>query len=173
MALLLKDGDIVADAWTSPDDAAGADVEGPVIVSLDRWRRDRSAWVSRNSPVGVRLKSSQLAGEIAADLGHIALVALEFPKFRDGRAFSTARTLREQYGYAGEIRAFGQSLPDQYQFLLRTGFTTVELPDDARLAAWRHALAEIDVAYQAGVVEEAPLSLLRRKVALTAGVAKP
>jgi uncharacterized protein (DUF934 family) len=165
MALLLKDGQPVGDSWTHLDDAAGAVPEGPVIVSLDRWRRDRAALITRNTPVGVRLKSNQLAPEIAADLARFALVALEFPRFRDGRAFSTARELREHHGYTGEIRAFGHILPDQYQFLVRTGFTTVELPDGAGLASWRHALAEIDVAYQAGVAGDAPLSLLRRKLA--------
>lgn len=168
MALLLKDGLPVEDPWISLDDAVEAIPDGPVIVSLDRWRRDRAVLVARNSPVGVRLKSSQRTGEIAPDLDRVALVALEFPKFRDGRAFSTARELRERYGYTGEIRAVGHTLPDQYQFLIRTGFSTVTVPDGANLATWQHALTEIGVAYQAGVAGDTPLSLLRRKIHLAA-----
>jgi uncharacterized protein (DUF934 family) len=112
----------------------------------------------------VRLKSHQLAPEIAADLDRFGLVSLEFPKFRDGRHFSTARELRERYGYTGEIRAVGHVIPDQYLFLTRTGFSTVEVPDTSNLESWRLALSEVTIAYQSGVLDDAPLAGLRRKV---------
>ena len=126
--------------------------------------RDRAALSARNTPLGIRLKSAELAGEIAADLDRFVLVALEFPVFRDGRAFSTARELREHHGFTGDIRALGHILPDQYQFLVRTGFTSVEVSDGANLASWRHALGEITVAYQAAVTGDGPLSNLRRRI---------
>ncbi len=162
MALLLKDGQAVDNPWRFLDDDAPDLPDGPTIVSLERWQRQRDALLLRNSPLGVRLKSHQRADQIAEDLGRLALVALEFPKFRDGRAFSTARDLRERYGFTGDIRAVGHTIPDQYQFLVRTGFTTVEVPEGANLASWRHALTEITVAYQPDV--SAPLSALRRRV---------
>ncbi len=170
MALLLKDGQPTEDSWVNLDDTVETIPEGSVIVSLDRWRRDRAALVARGGRLGVRLGSHHRTGEIAADLDQFALVALEFPKFRDGRAFSTARELRERHSYTGEIRAIGHLLPDQYQFLLRTGFSTVAVPDDANLASWQHALTEIDIAYQADVTEGTPLSLLRRKIELAVNV---
>ena len=165
MALLLKDGAVAENPWISVGDDDAAVPDGPVIVGLARWRRDRAALSARNTPLGLRLKSDQLAGEIADSLDRFALVALEFPVFRDGRAFSTARELRERHGFSGEIRALGHLLPDQFQFLVRTGFSSVEVAEGANLASWRHALGEISIAYQAGVGEESPLSNLRRRAA--------
>ncbi|MDR3519139.1 MAG: DUF934 domain-containing protein [Azospirillaceae bacterium] len=166
MALLLENGAVVTDPWTVLDDAAGSDgiPEGPVIVSLERWQRDRAVLELRNAPLGIRLKSHQLAGEIAADLDRFGLVVLELPKFRDGRAFSTARLLRERYGFTGEIRATGAMIPDQFLFLVRCGVSSVEVPDNADLAVWRHALTEITIAYQAAATADEPLSLLRRRL---------
>ena len=164
MALGLKDGAVVEDGWQAIPDESGALPEGPVIVGLARWRNERAALLTRNTPLGVRLKSDQLAGEIAADLDRFALVVLEFPVFRDGRPFSTARELRERYGYAGDIRAAGHVLPDQAQFLARIGFTTVDLADSANRESWRQALGEISIAYQTAVAEDSPLSNLRRRI---------
>ena len=164
MALLLKDGAVAENPWLSVEDDAATVPDGPVILGLARWRRDRAALSARNTPLGIRLKSAELAGEIAADLDRFVLVALEFPVFRDGRAFSTARELREHHGFTGDIRALGHILPDQYQFLVRTGFTSVEVSDGANLASWRHALGEITVAYQAAVTGDGPLSNLRRRI---------
>ena len=165
MALLLADGSVAENPWIAVDDEAETVPEGPVVISLERWTRDHASLAARNTPLGIRLKSDQLAARIAADLGRFALVALEFPIFRDGRAFSTARELRERYGFTGDIRALGHVLPDQYQFLVRTGFSSVEVAEGGNLASWRHALAEITVAYQAALSEETPLSNLRRRVA--------
>ena len=164
MALLLKDGAVAENSWQAVADDAETVPDGPVILGLARWRRDRAALSARNTPLGIRLKSAELAGEIAGDLDRFALVALEFPVFRDGRAFSTARELRERYGFTGEIRALGHVLPDQYAFLVRTGFTSVEVADTANLASWRHALSEISVAYQTVLDGDTPLSNLRRRV---------
>ncbi len=112
----------------------------------------------------MRLKGGTLAGAIAPDLDRFALVAVEFPKFRDGRGFSTARELRERYGYAGEIRAVGHVIPDQYQFLVRTGFTSVEAPEGTNPESWANALTEITIAFQPSLDDTQPLSLLRRKL---------
>jgi uncharacterized protein (DUF934 family) len=92
------------------------------------------------------------------------LVAIRFPKFRDGRGFTLARTLRERYGFTGEIRALGHVLPDQHLFLLRCGFSSVAVPDDADLAVWTAAIGRFHVAYQPALAEKAPLSLLRRRL---------
>ena len=112
MALLLADGSVAENPWIAVDDEAETVPEGPVVISLERWTRDHASLAARNTPLGIRLKSDQLAARIAADLGRFALVALEFPIFRDGRAFSTARELRERYGFTGDIRAVGHVLPD-------------------------------------------------------------
>jgi uncharacterized protein (DUF934 family) len=95
----------------------------------------------------VRLKSSELADAIAADAGRLALIALEFPAFRDGRAYSTARLLRERHGFKGELRAVGQVLRDQFLFMQRCGFDAFEV-EEAQAAAWQQAIGEFSVFYQ-------------------------
>lgn len=152
----------IDDRWTDLADDAALPDDGAVIVSLERWRAEHATLTARQDAVGVRLKSNQLATEIANDLGSLSLVALEFPKFRDGRAFSAARELRERYDYKGEIRAFGHIIPDQYLFLTRVGVDTVVVPEDRVTPAWAHALKEMTIAYQPALAEEGPANLLRR-----------
>ncbi len=159
---LIEQGRIGEDAWSFAPDGEPVPNDRPVIISFERWQAERASFDGRNAALGVRLKSGTLAGAIAADLDRFALVAVEFAKFRDGRGFSTARELRERYGYAGEIRAVGHVIPDQYQFLMRTGFTSVEAPEGTEPESWANALTEITVAYQPSLVEAPPLSLLRR-----------
>ena len=77
-----------------------------------------------------------------------ALIALEFAKFTDGRAYSYARLLRQRYGYEGELRAIGQVLRDQLLFMHRCGFDAFEVVKPDAVAAWRAALAEISLFYQ-------------------------
>jgi uncharacterized protein (DUF934 family) len=104
--------------------------------------------LARKAPVGVRLKSDQSPELIAADLERLALVALEFPKFRDGRAYSHARILRERYGFRGELRAVGDVLMEQLHFMLRTGFNAFEIAGPDPLEQYRTAKAEFSVWYQ-------------------------
>lgn len=160
---LLENGRPVPDAWTFISDDQPIPAEGAVIVTLPRLTAEIDALSGRD--LGVRLASAELAEAVAPFLDDLSLIAVEFPKFRDGRGFSTARELRERYGYNGTIRAVGHTLPDQYRFLLRVGFTQVEVPDDRDLAAWQHALAEIAVAYQRAVDDATPATLLRRRYA--------
>ena len=77
-----------------------------------------------------------------------ALVALDFPKFRDGRAYSYARLLRERYGFRGELRAVGEVLLEQLFFMLRTGFDAFEIQGPDPSGAYRTALADFSVWYQ-------------------------
>ena len=84
----------------------------------------------RNAPLGLHLDAGERIDDIAADLAHFSLIALAFPKFSDGRAFSTARLLREKHGYAGELRAVGNVLSDQIPLMRRVGFDS--LRGDAR-----------------------------------------
>ena len=131
----------VADDATLPDGAK-------VIISYERWQSDSEMMRQRNSAIGVSLKSDQSPLLLAEDLARISLVALEFPKFTDGRAFSYARVLRDRLGYRGEIRAFGQVLRDQYLFMLRCGIDTIEPPADKRVEGYAEALREFSVFYQ-------------------------
>jgi uncharacterized protein (DUF934 family) len=166
MPLLDRCGRLIEDAWTALADDAPLPVapSGGCIVSLDRWRSDRDALTHLGVPLGVRLSSAQQADVLADAMPLLALIGVDLPKFRDGRAFSTARALRERFGFAGEIRAYGHIIPDQYVFLLRVGVDTVQIPQDKVSDAWARALGEIAIAYQPGLGAEHPLSGLRRRL---------
>ena len=114
----------------------------------------------------MRLGAGEEPEAIAADLEHLALVAVHFPKFSDGRGLSTARLLRERYGYEGEVRAVGDVLRDQLPFLERCGFDAFALRDDQDPVAALAAFADLSDAYQGTVTE--PLPLFRRRLVATA-----
>lgn len=160
MQSVIKHRQIIEDRWQHlPDDAELP--EGPVIVSLARWRRERAALLARGEPVGVRLPNTVNVAELAEDLPKLAVVALEFPKFADGRAHSQARLLRERYGYRGELRAVGDVLRDQLFFMARNGFDAFELRADRNLEDALAAFGEFSDGYQPAA--DQPLPLYRRR----------
>ena len=128
------------------DDAALP--EGPVLVSLARFEKERDSLLARNVPLGVRLKAEENPERLGADVTRLSLIALEFPKFRDGRAFSWARMLRTRLGFAGEIRAVGDFLYDQVNYQHRVGFDAWEVPDNFTLEMFQRALTEMTYVYQ-------------------------
>ncbi len=159
---LIKDDTLAADPWASPADDEPLPAGEPAIVSLERWQAERETLAKRNAPLGVRLRSDQPPGEIAGDLDHFAVIALEFPKFTDGRAYSYARLLRERHGYAGELRAVGNVLRDQFPFMVRCGFDAFEVPDGARIEDWLASRDAISVSYQPATNGRATIPVLRR-----------
>ena len=145
---LIKNGELVESSFVDVGTASEIPAKGPVIVSLEQWQAQREALLARGTPLGIRLHSDQSPELIAADVAHFAVVALEFPKFRDGRAYSYARLLRERYGFKGELRAVGDVLLEQLFFMLRTGFDAFELTSADPLHDYRIALADFSVWYQ-------------------------
>ncbi len=145
---LVKNGELVASSFVDASGAEAIPPSGPVIVSVDQWRARREELLARGTPLGIRLHSDQPPDLIAADLEYFAVVALEFPKFRDGRAYSYARLLRERYGYKGEVRAVGEVLLEQLFFMLRTGFDAFEIESKDPLGDYRTALSDFSVWYQ-------------------------
>jgi uncharacterized protein (DUF934 family) len=145
---LIKNGELVESSFVDVSGAEEIPAQGAVIVSLEQWQAQREALLARGTPLGVRLRSEQPPELIAADLAHFSVIALEFPKFRDGRAYSYARLLRERYGYVGEVRAVGDVLLEQLFFMLRTGFDAFELQSDDPLRDFRTAVGEFSVWYQ-------------------------
>ena len=159
MRSVIKNRQIVEDHWQAvADDAALPD--GPVIVSLARWQRERAALLARGEPVGVRLPNTANVADLTADLPVLALVALEFPRFADGRAHSQSRLLRERYGYRGELRAVGDVLRDQLFFMARNGFDAFELRADRCLEDALEAFGDFSDSYQPAA--DQPLPLYRR-----------
>ena len=145
---LIQHSDFADDSWIRLDDASEAPIGAKIIVSLERWQRDRESLLGRNAPVGVLLKSNQPPALIATDIDRLSLIALEFPKFTDGRAYSYARLLRERHGFKGELRAVGNILRDQLFFMRRVGFDAFEVPDRARAQEWLKSFGDFDVVYQ-------------------------
>lgn len=156
---LLKAGEVVDDPWQP---LAEDTVAGDIIVTLEQWQAGRERLRGHNGRVGLRLKSDQSPAQLADDLQHFALIALEFPRFGDGRAYSYARLLRERYGFTGELRAVGNVLRDQLLFMLRCGFDAFEIDREDAVEAWREAVAEIDLFYQPTARSGATLGVLRR-----------
>jgi uncharacterized protein (DUF934 family) len=144
---LIKSGAYTADAYAAVADDAALP-EGAVLVSLARFQKERDALLERNTPVGVKLQSSENPEILGPEVSHFSLIALEFPKFRDGRAFSWARMLRTRLGFAGEIRAVGDFLYDQVNYQHRVGFDAWEVPDNFTIEMFHRALTEITNVYQ-------------------------
>ncbi len=145
---LIKDGKLVADTFVDAATTGAIPPAGAVIVSLEQWQAERAALLARGTPLGIRLHSDQSPDVIAADVAHFAVVALEFPKFRDGRAYSYARLLRERYAFKGELRAVGEVLLEQLFFMIRVGFDAFELSSAEPLRDYQTALADFSVWYQ-------------------------
>lgn len=145
---LLKDGQIVDDPWVTVEGDEPIPADAPAIISVGRWQKDRAALAGRKAPLGIRLKSDQPPSQIEGDLSKFAVIVLEFPYFKDGRAYSYARLLRERYGYRGEVRAAGHVLRDQYLFMARVGIDAFEVKDETAVAAWEQSMNEMSVFYQ-------------------------
>lgn len=148
MTALVKNDALVDDPFL---DATGLETlpeRGPLIVALEQWLAHREALLARGQPLGLRLRSDQSPEAIADDVECFEVIALEFPKFRDGRAYSYARLLRERYGYRKELRAVGDVLLEQLHFMMRVGFDAFEIKDPDPLGAYRAAAADFSVWYQ-------------------------
>ncbi len=159
MARIIKNRQIIEDPWQTIADDAEL-LPGPALVSLARWTRERVALLARGEPLGVQLPNTTNIADLTVDLPHWQVVALEFPKFADGRAYSQARLLRERYGYAGEIRAVGDVLRDQLAFMARSGFDAFAVRADRSLEDALAAFSEFSESYQPAA--DQPLPLYRR-----------
>lgn len=159
---LVEHGRIVEDRYVRILDDAPVPDRVPVIVPANRLLADADELIRRDGSLGVLWPNDRRVTELEPWLGHLALIALVFPKFRDGRAYSQARLLRETYGFRGTLRATGDVLRDQFHFLVRAGFDSFEVkkPTDARVFA--EVLARYSVYYQPGADGRA--SALRRRL---------
>jgi uncharacterized protein (DUF934 family) len=144
---LVKSGAVVADDYLHVADGDPV-VEGAVLLPAARFLVDPEGVLKRNSKVGVIWPNARNVAELAPWLDRLAAIALVFPSFRDGRAYSQARLLRERYHYRGELRATGQVLRDQFVFMLRSGFDAFEVKKDSDAAAFAEVARRYSVVYQ-------------------------
>ena len=158
----LTDGQfsLVEDPYTHVSDDEDL-VRGDLIISLTRFQSEGERLLSEGRAVGVRLEPAEEVEVLAYDLPRIAVVAVAFPKFNDGRAYTAARLLRERYGFKGEIRAIGDVLRDQFFFMQRCGFDTIQPKagkySDAQLEESLASLKDFSAPYQAAIDQPEPL----------------
>jgi uncharacterized protein (DUF934 family) len=137
--------------------------EGALVLPLSAWPARREEMLARRQPLGVWLAPQDDPAAIAADLQHLALIAVHFPKFTDGRGYSTAVLLRMRYGYRGELRAIGDLGRDQLFLLKRCGFDSFALASHRDPEAALDGLEDFSLRYQASVDDALPLFRKRER----------
>ena len=145
---LVKNGKITRDSLVHVPDDAELPGDGAVLVSAARFLEDPEALLKRAGKLGVIWPNSRDIDDLVPYLDRLAAVALVFPSFRDGRAYSQARLLRERHGYEGELRATGQVLRDQFVFMLRAGFDALEVKKESDAEAYANTVKRYSVFYQ-------------------------
>lgn len=145
---LVKGGKITADAFVPVADDAELPGDGAILISAARLLGDAEALSRRAGKLGVVWPNNRDVDDLVPWLDRLAVVALAFPSFRDGRAYSQARVLRERHGYRGELRATGQVLRDQFVFMLRAGFDAFEVTKESDAEAFAATVKRYSVFYQ-------------------------
>jgi len=138
----------VSDDWAIP--------QGDVIISLTRFQAEGEGLLSEGRKVGVRLESHEEVEALAYDLPRLSVVALAFPKFGDGRAYTHARLLRDRFEFKGEVRAVGDVLREQAGFMVRCGFDAFEPADSSTPEDWERATHRFRHVYQRSTDRRAP-----------------
>ena len=166
MAHLIDRNGLRPDSWQAFDGTEGAWPEGAdVLVTLDVWRAQGALLKGRSGRLGLLLSPPDDVKSVACDLAHFELMAVHFPKFTDGRGYSTARLLRDRLGWRGELRATGEVLRDQLFLMARCGFDSFSLRDDQDPQAALSAFRDFSVRYQAATDEPQPLFRRRQEAA--------
>jgi len=145
---LVKGGVIVADEFVHLADDAEIPASGAVLIPAARFLADPEAALSRSGKTGVIWPNNQDVDALVPYLEKLAAVGLVFPIFRDGRAYTQARLLRERHQYKGELRATGQILRDQFVFMMRAGFDAFEVKKDSDAKAFTDVAHRYSVFYQ-------------------------
>lgn len=177
MPEVIRNGRVERDDWRFlglPGTHAGcaASEEDPqlaaerIVVALAAWKDRRDELVRNLGSVGVWLGPTDEPAEVAADLDRLPLVAIHFPKFADGRGYSSAALLRTRYRYRGELRAIGDLGRDQLFYLKRCGFDAFSLAPHRDPHAALASLHGFSVRYQGSVDD--PLPLYRKRFARAA-----
>lgn len=164
MQRIIKDGQVIDETWhLLPKDVTleGLSNCDDLIVPFHLWIDHAHALKARDGGLGVWLDADEAVEEIADDLEHFQVIALNFPAFTDGRHYSSARLLRERYGYKGEIRAIGDVLRDQLFYMRRCGFDAFAVRPDRDPYDALEGLKDFSVTYQSAADE--PLPLFRRR----------
>lgn len=160
--MIIKNKTIVADDWMvlrlqEHETAESVAVAvGKVIVPLKVWQAQRETLQQRKD-IGVWLASDERPEDLKGDIGTFAVIAVDFPKFSDGRGYSIAYNLRARLGYTGELRAIGDVLRDQLFYLQRVGFDAFEPRADRSIEDALKGLSDFSEVYQTSIDQKSPL----------------
>lgn len=138
----------VEDPFTAIGEGELPPPTGAILMGLERFRREGALLLEAGRRAGVRVEPGERIEELAYDLGELDLIALSFPKFRDGRPYSSAALLRRRYGFKGEIRAVGDVLREQAFEMIRCGFDAFEPADGSTAEDWNRAARRFRYVYQ-------------------------
>lgn len=160
MSRLIKIDGLAADNWTllnKPAEGEAVNVPGGnVIVPLSVWLEQRETLEQRDD-IGIWFDSDDEPEALGIDCRRFPVIAVNFPKFTDGRGYSIARLLRERYGFRNELRAIGDVLLDQLFYMKRCGFDAFVLREDKDISKAEECLAFFSDVYQAAVDQVVPL----------------
>lgn len=159
---IIKDKVVISDDWTvlrlnegeTPEGVAVP--EGKIIVPLKVWQAQRTTLQGRQE-LGVWFASDERPEALKDDLAPFKVVAVDFPKFADGRGYSIAYNLRARLGYTGELRAIGDVLRDQLFYMQRVGFNAFAVRADKDIHDALKGLTDFSEKYQTSWDEKNPL----------------
>lgn len=154
-AIVADDWQVVRPAETDAPETVAVPA-GKVIVPLTVWQAQREALKGRPD-LGVWIASHERPEELKGELDNFRVVAVDFPKFADGRGYSIAYNLRARLGYTGELRAIGDVLRDQLCYMQRVGFDAFATREDRNIHDALKGLTDFSVAYQTSWDEKNPL----------------
>lgn len=119
-----------------------------VLADAGTLREQAKALSDRGVRLALDVDGAVPPEDYADLLGVVEMVRIQFGKFTDGRGFSSARELRERFGFAGTVRAAGSFIPDQMSYLARVGFDEWEIDDHPRAAQYQQEVRRFAAAYQ-------------------------
>ena len=157
MPQLLKDKRVIADAWTLLDTDSQPLPDGDILLTYSQWQTFSEQLESHSGQIGVVIEGNTEIEDIIEPLLKLPLIAINFPKFADGRGFSLATLLRERYNFNGEIRAVGGFIRDQLYLLSRCGFNAFKFSEDTDLSEVAKSLEDFSETYQVSADQEKPL----------------
>ncbi|EXI79982.1 MAG: hypothetical protein AW10_02127 [Candidatus Accumulibacter appositus] len=169
MPRIIKHMQVIEDHWQMLTLAEGETPEAvalpaePTLLPLAVWLLRRDEIVAAGLELGVWLDAGEGPEALADDLERLPVIGVNFPKFTDGRSYSSARLLRERYAYHGEIRALGDVQQDQLFYMRRCGIDAYAVRADKDIDKALAGLAVFSETYQAAV--DQPQPLFRRRAA--------
>jgi uncharacterized protein (DUF934 family) len=160
--MIIKNNAVVSDDWTilrlseneTPESVIVPD--GKIIVPLKVWQAQRAKLQNRIE-LGVWLASNERPEELKGEMEKFAVIAVDFPKFADGRGYSIAYNLRARLGYVGELRAIGDVLRDQMFYMQRVGFDAFAPRPDKNIHDALKGLTDFSETYQTSLDQKLPL----------------